>query len=194
MLLLTTTEFHPRSMSCWRLARSMLSTTSRRVSTPRLKTSKIKWPSQRWQEKAISLTLLAISVPVRNLRWLYPGRLSLGQWQGTPINSYRWRQPTRCFVETNFSTWRRSHVWIKGADLLTKIYRSKHQLPCPIVPPPSLYHVLVYTLTVVSSDGNGLENGSFNINNWDPNNAASSTFPSGSSEEYTFGRRKYRGN
>ena len=43
-----------------------------------------------------------------------------------------------------------------------------------------------HTLTVMSSNGNGLENGSFEIN-WDKNNVAFSSFSSGSSEEYTFG-------
>jgi hypothetical protein len=43
-----------------------------------------------------------------------------------------------------------------------------------------------YTLEVKSSNRNGLENGSFEIN-WDQNNVAFSTFPSGSSEEHTFG-------
>jgi hypothetical protein len=43
-----------------------------------------------------------------------------------------------------------------------------------------------YSLTVMSSDGSGLKNGSFEIN-WDTNYVAFSTFPSGSSEEYTFG-------
>ena len=43
-----------------------------------------------------------------------------------------------------------------------------------------------YTLTVMSSKGNGLDNGSFEIN-WDKNNVAFSNFSSGSSEIYTFG-------
>jgi len=43
-----------------------------------------------------------------------------------------------------------------------------------------------YSLTVMSSNGSGLKNGSFEIS-WDNTNVAVSTFPSGSSEEYTFG-------
>ena len=38
----------------------------------------------------------------------------------------------------------------------------------------------------MSSSGNGLENGSFEVN-WDKNNVAFSNFAPGSSEEYTFG-------
>jgi len=43
-----------------------------------------------------------------------------------------------------------------------------------------------HTLNIMSSNGNGLVHGSFEIN-WDKNNVAFSTFSSGNSEKYTFG-------
>ena len=43
-----------------------------------------------------------------------------------------------------------------------------------------------HTLTVKSNNGNGLQDGNFEIN-WDNDNIGFSTFSSGSSEEYTFG-------
>ena len=56
MRLLATILFHAMSMSCRRLRQRRLSTRHRRISTPRLKSSKTKWESQSWRARAISLT------------------------------------------------------------------------------------------------------------------------------------------